>query len=150
MTKFTSFLFSKPKQSIILNEDLKHSGDVRLKEDNKSGHKFLLYSDRGLNNISLDENGVKNLSNSTVPVQDFKVDYSHSGSIKIVEQFTGIIPKFDIKYPRELGEEHPFNFELTEGLYKKYGLVTGTVDKYTDFIVGRGYYFVSTPALSFT
>jgi hypothetical protein len=41
----------------------------------------------------------------------------------------------------ELGEDHPFDFTIAEGLYKKFGFLTGIIDKYVDFVVGPGYYF---------
>lgn len=61
----------------------------------------------------------------------------------LIEQFTGIVPQVEVQFPRELGEQHPFDFKVTEILYKKYGLVTGIVDKYIDFIIGGGYFTVS-------
>jgi len=54
--------------------------------------------------------------------------------------FKGEIVQNEIKFPKELGEQHPFDFSVTEGLYKKFGLVTGVVDKHVDFIVGGGFY----------
>ena len=58
------------------------------------------------------------------------------------EQFKGKIQQ-DIKWNTDVGEEHPFKFEDTEGLYKTYGVVTGIVDKYVDFIIGPGFYVES-------
>src|SRR3990167_10998606 len=64
----------------------------------------------------------------------------------IKEQFKGEINKrgSPISSLREdIGEEHPFDFKLTEDLYKKFGFVTGVIDKYVDFVVGPGFYVVS-------
>ncbi len=61
----------------------------------------------------------------------------------VSEQFKGEIVKTEIKFPKELGEEHPFDYTITEGLYKKFGLVTGVIDKYIDFIVGPGFFVLS-------
>ena len=36
--------------------------------------------------------------------------------------------------------EHPFNFEIPEGLYTKYPLVLGVIDKYMDHIIGGGFF----------
>ena len=71
------------------------------------------------------------------------LDYKPSLSddfLKLSEQFKGEVEKKDVKFPQELGEEHPFDFKLTEGLYQKYGLVSAIVDKYVDFVVGPGFY----------
>ena len=38
---------------------------------------------------------------------------------------------------------HPFKYSDTTGLYKKFGPVTGVVDKYTDFILGPGFFVKS-------
>jgi SPP1 gp7 family putative phage head morphogenesis protein len=45
------------------------------------------------------------------------------------------------KHDKEAGEEHPFDFSTTEGIYKKYGIVTGVIDKYVDFVMGPGFFF---------
>jgi SPP1 gp7 family putative phage head morphogenesis protein len=60
--------------------------------------------------------------------------------VNVAEQFKGEVVKKNIKFPSELGEEHPFNFEELEKLYMKFGLFTAAVDKYIDFIVGPGFY----------
>jgi SPP1 gp7 family putative phage head morphogenesis protein len=59
---------------------------------------------------------------------------------KVLELFKGEVEKKEVKFPAELGEQHPFDFALTEGLYKRFGLVTGVTDKYVDFIMGGGFY----------
>ncbi len=38
---------------------------------------------------------------------------------------------------------HPFDYEQPLGLYKQFGPVTGVVDKYTDFILGPGFFVKS-------
>lgn len=40
---------------------------------------------------------------------------------------------------KEYGEPHPFDFRLTEETYKKTGFVTGTIQKYVDFVMGSGF-----------
>ena len=57
--------------------------------------------------------------------------------------FKGEVEKKDIKFPVALGEEHPCNFAITEGLYKNFGYSTGVVDKYVDYIVGPGFWVSS-------
>jgi len=59
---------------------------------------------------------------------------------QILEQFKSDTPTNPVKFPKELGEEHPFEFKQLEELYKKFGVITGAVDKYVDFIVGPGFY----------
>jgi len=51
------------------------------------------------------------------------------------EKFKGGVVQKKVLFPKELGVEHPFNFAECEGLYKKFGFVTGVIDKYVDFIV---------------
>lgn len=53
----------------------------------------------------------------------------------IVEEFKGQVLDKPIKWPKELGAEHPFEFNDAERLYKKYGLVSATVNKFADSIV---------------
>lgn len=62
---------------------------------------------------------------------------------KINPGFKGEVEKKEVKFPVELGEEHPFDFAVTEGLYKKFGFSTGVIDKFVDFVVGPGFFVVS-------
>jgi len=62
------------------------------------------------------------------------------GQINLLEQFKGEVEQIEIKFPTDLGEEHPFDFTQLEGLYKKFGLFTSVVDKYVDFVIGPGFY----------
>jgi SPP1 gp7 family putative phage head morphogenesis protein len=64
-------------------------------------------------------------------------------SVGVNEQFKGEVETKKIKFPEELGEEHPFDFEICEGLLKKDGLISAVVDKYVDFVVGPGFYVTS-------
>lgn len=72
------------------------------------------------------------------------LDYSPSlnanelGVINLAEQFKGEIEQKEVKFPTDLGEEHPFDFKLMENLYKKFGYYTAVIDKYVDFVVGAG------------
>lgn len=61
---------------------------------------------------------------------------------EIAEQaeLKGEVQKKENKFDKELGEEHPFEFATTEGLYAKFGLVTGVVDKIIDFTWGPGFF----------
>lgn len=53
-------------------------------------------------------------------------------------RFKGEVQDTEIKFPKELGVEHPFEYEMTEGLYKSVGLIAGAIDKFIDFIWGPG------------
>ena len=44
---------------------------------------------------------------------------------------------------KNIGEPHPINYELMQGLYKDFGLVTAIVDKLVDFVWGPGFYTLS-------
>ena len=71
--------------------------------------------------------------------------YVNTEQIMIVPEvkkatFKGEVPKTDIAFPVALGVEHPFDFSATEGLYKKFGMANGVVDKYIDFIMAGGFY----------
>jgi len=61
----------------------------------------------------------------------------------LTEQFKGQTARNEVRFPKELGEEHPFDFSVVEGIYKKFGFVTGVIDKYVDFVIGPGFYVES-------
>jgi len=70
--------------------------------------------------------------------------FSIAGNTKISsEQFKGEIVQQQTKFNKELGEEHPFDYSITEGLYKNFGLLTGIIDKFVDFVVGPGFFVTS-------
>ena len=52
------------------------------------------------------------------------------------EEFKGEVFDKPIKFPVELGAEHPFDFDVVEKIYKKVGLIAGAINKITDAIVG--------------
>lgn len=77
--------------------------------------------------------------------QEEKIDYKPSiyvdrASVNTKEEFKGEVETNKVKFPQELGEEHPFDFKQLEDLYKKFGFFAAVVDKYVDFIVGPGFY----------
>lgn len=55
----------------------------------------------------------------------------------IVSSYTGEVTDKVIKWPKELGVEHPFSFEDVEGVYKKFGLLNGAINKIVNNIVGE-------------
>lgn len=56
--------------------------------------------------------------------------------LPIKEQFTGEVIDIPVKFPKDLGTEHPFNFEDMEKTYKSVGVVAGGINKIADSIVG--------------
>ena len=62
------------------------------------------------------------------------------GIVNLQEQFKGEVDREKIRFPAELGEEHPFEFSMMEKLYKTFGLYTAIIDKYVDFVWGSGFY----------
>ncbi len=57
-------------------------------------------------------------------------------NLPIKEQFTGEVVDIQVKFPKDLGTEHPFPFEDMEKTYKSVGVVAGGINKITDSIVG--------------
>ena len=57
--------------------------------------------------------------------------------IKIKEEFQGEVVDIPIRFPKDLGAEHPFNFLDAEKTYKSVGLIAGGINKFTDSIVGE-------------
>ena len=48
-----------------------------------------------------------------------------------------------VNFPKELGEEHPFDFKKTEQAYQEIGLINASVEKHKDFIISPGFYVKS-------
>ena len=46
-----------------------------------------------------------------------------------IKQFQGEIGDKIVRFPKELGAEHPFKFEDTEAVYKTFGLLNGALNK---------------------
>lgn len=48
---------------------------------------------------------------------------------------------FDVKekWPSELGVAHPFDMKTAEGIYTKFGFITGAINKYVDYMVSKFY-----------
>lgn len=56
---------------------------------------------------------------------------------QITEKLKAQVNDEFVKFPKELGVEHPFNFEDMEKVYKKVGFAWGMVNKYVNAIVGE-------------
>ena len=72
-----------------------------------------------------------------------EAEVAFAAANKVNPNFKGEVEQKEIKFPAELGEEHPFDFSTGEGLYSKFGFVTGVIDKFVDFVVGPGFYVTS-------
>lgn len=55
---------------------------------------------------------------------------------QIQQEFKGLVFDKEVKFPKGLGIEHPFNFEAVGRVYKKTGIISGGVNKFVDSIVG--------------
>ncbi|MHA1876734.1 MAG: phage portal protein family protein [Promethearchaeota archaeon] len=80
------------------------------------------------------------------PTQQEKLAYYNSdkyksminkANLKIKEEFKGEVSDKPIKFPKELGAAHPFNFKDAENLYKRYGLVAEIINKTAESVVGN-------------
>lgn len=56
----------------------------------------------------------------------------------LIEKLRGMISSDKVKFPKELGEKHPFDYKITDTLCKVYGQVDAIVDKHVDFIMSGG------------
>ena len=83
---------------------------------------------------------LKDFFKGSITIPKYIPSFFVSPTVKIEEQFKGIVPRIEVRFPKELGEQHPFDYVILEGVYKEVGLVTGVVDKIVDFIVGPGFY----------
>ena len=59
-------------------------------------------------------------------------------ALKDLNRFQGEVERKVIRFPAELGEEHPFNYETTEKLYATFGFQTAIVNRYVNMIWGGG------------
>jgi hypothetical protein len=75
------------------------------------------------------------------PVKELKgymaVTDADKNIYSIQEEFKGEVFDKTVKFPQELGAEHPFEFPDAEKVYKTFGLVTGAINKIADNIVGE-------------
>ena len=83
---------------------------------------------------------IKNKLNTPVASPNFRI-YTKAPDIK--ESFKGEVIRNEVRFPSDIGEDHPFDFSVTEGLYVKFPLITGIIDKYVDYILGAGFYIES-------
>ena len=58
------------------------------------------------------------------------------GGVHLKEEFKGEVLNKEVKFPKALGVEHPFDFAEVENVSKNFGVLDGIIDKYVDSIVG--------------
>lgn len=77
-------------------------------------------------------------------ISSFGNIYIGKPTLEVVqEQFKGIIDqKPTMGVSSDIGEEHPFNFQMGEEIYKKVPYVHGIINKLVDFILGNGFYVI--------
>jgi len=85
----------------------------------------------------------KTIKNDIQKKQIEKVNMYISEKDILKQNLKGEVENKEIRFPKDLGEQHPFDVKLTEELYKNFGVITAAVDKYVDFIVGPGFYVTS-------
>ena len=77
----------------------------------------------------------KNLENALV----YRPEAEKLGTINYIsEALKGLVLNKKTRFPSELGEEHPFDYETTEGVCKRFGAVGSIVDKHIDFMMSGG------------
>ncbi len=54
----------------------------------------------------------------------------------VQEAFTGQIVDKEIRFPKELGADHPFDFKATQKVFKRIGVINGIINKLKNSIVG--------------
>ena len=62
--------------------------------------------------------------------------YLSQNATLLKQAFSGEVTDKEETFPKGLGAEHPFDFDMTEKTYKQVGLVNGAVNAYTDAIMG--------------
>ena len=61
----------------------------------------------------------------------------------LTEKLKSEVQSMPVKFPKDLGEEHPFNFEECGKVYKKIGFPRAAIDKHLDFIISPGFHVTS-------
>ena len=54
-----------------------------------------------------------------------------------------LTPGLKAIFKEKIGEEHPFDYNIVEGVVKKFGLVSAVIDKITDYTIGPNIYIDS-------
>ena len=60
-----------------------------------------------------------------------------------INHFKTLVKRTPIMFPADLGESHPFDMSITEGLYLKFGFVNAIVEKITEYVWGSGIFVES-------
>lgn len=57
--------------------------------------------------------------------------------ISIKQSFKGFVRDKEIKWPKKLGAEHPFDFQTAENVFTHVGIISGAINKIKESIVGE-------------
>ena len=57
--------------------------------------------------------------------------------------FRSLTKRTPVRFPADLGESHPFDMTMTEGIYTKFGFVNAIIEKIVEYIWGGGIYVES-------
>lgn len=80
---------------------------------------------------------IANVQQKTNNIQDLPFSSTLRQKLKLIsEQFKGQVDDKEVKYPKNIGVQHPFDFKIAQDLYNSFGYVTGAIDKHVDSIVG--------------
>jgi len=65
-------------------------------------------------------------------------DIAITSSTILTEALKGMVESNKVRFPADLGQEHPFSFKKMEDITKKYGIVSAIIDKHIDFMMSGG------------
>jgi len=86
----------------------------------------------GLFNFGKKESNVSERSIATI-----RSSIGNTGTY-IKEVLKGLVDIKKIRFPVDLGEAHPFDYDRVEKLVKKYGILSAVIDKHVDFMMSGG------------
>ena len=69
-----------------------------------------------------------------IPEKKFSYSISTPPKGIVKEQVQGLTELGKTTPGKDVGEEHPFNYQTTEKLYLEMGFVSGVIDKIVDFL----------------
>jgi len=93
----------------------------------------------------------RTMGQQSEPVEDkvhFFISNEQAMGNEVNEQFglglfKTLIKRTPQKFPIELGEEHPYDATITEGLYRKFGFLTALIERKVEAIWGKGFHVYS-------
>jgi len=67
-------------------------------------------------------------------------DVADDSNLNGLGVFRSLTKRTPVRFPAELGEAHPFDMSMLEGLYTKFGFINAVVEKIVEYIWGGGIY----------